>query len=339
MILVSNNKNIISILIFFSFIVSCDTESKSYDLSGPTFGTYYKIKYYSNKTTNSLKQSEIDSIFENFNNSFSTYLSSSIISKINSGQNIKLGNLFQDMFFKSKILYNQTDGMFDPSIGLLLDYYGFGPDKKSKTIKNFNLIMESVGYNKLDIVDNRLVKQNIFTKLDFNAIAKGYAVDVIAELLNNKLIDNYLIDIGGEIRVKGKNLQKNNFWTVAINDPNLDSQKQFYKVLQLNDKSIATSGNYRNFRIDSITNRKYVHTLNPINGKSEQTDILSASVIANSCFEADAFATALMAGDFDNAKKLIEKNNQIDVYLIYVNSLNKVLDYYTEGVSNYFVKP
>ena len=194
MILVSNNKNIISILIFFSFIVSCDTESKSYDLSGPTFGTYYKIKYYSNKTTNSLKQSEIDSIFENFNNSFSTYLSSSIISKINSGQNIKLDNLFQDMFFKSKILYNQTDGMFDPSIGLLLDYYGFGPDKKSKTIKNFNLIMESVGYNKLDIVDNRLVKQNIFTKLDFNAIAKGYAVDVIAELLNNKLIDNYLID-------------------------------------------------------------------------------------------------------------------------------------------------
>jgi len=339
MILESSYKNIISFLIFFLFLVSCNTESKSYDFSGSTFGTYYKIKYYPNKNRVTIKQSELDSIFENFNNSLSTYISSSTISKINSGQNIKLDNLFQDMFNKSKILYDQTDGMFDPSIGLLLEYYGFGPDKKIISNSNFNSIMQSVGYDKLDIVDNQLIKQNTYTKLDFNAIAKGYAVDIIAELLNNKLIDNYLIDIGGEIRLKGKNLQKNQFWTVAINNPNLNSQQQFYKVLQLEDKSIATSGNYRNFRIDSITNKKYVHTLNPLNGMSEQTNILSASVVANSCFEADAFATALMAGNFDDAKKLIKKNNQIDVYLIYVNSINKVSDYYTDGFSEYFFKP
>jgi len=339
MILESNCKNIISFLIFFSFLVSCDIEPKSYDLSGPTFGTYYKIKYYSNKNRVTLKQSELDSVFENFNNSFSTYISSSTISKINSGQNIKLDNLFQDMFNKSKILYDQTDGMFDPSIGLLLEYYGFGPEKKIISKSNFNSIMQSVGYDKLDIVDNQLIKQNIYTKLDFNAIAKGYAVDIIAELLNNKSIDNYLIDIGGEIRLKGKNLQKNQFWTVAINNPDLNSQQQFYKVLQLEDKSIATSGNYRNFITDSITNKKYVHTLNPLNGKSEQTNILSASVVANTCFEADAFATALMACNFDDAKKLIKKNNQIDVYLIYVNSINKVSDYYNDGFSKYFFKP
>jgi len=338
MILVSNFKKIIFFLIFFSFIVSCESEPKSHELAGSTFGTYYKLKYYSYQN-NIIRQTEIDSIFEKFNNSFSTYQSNSTISKINSGQNVQLDDLFLDIFYKSKTLYDKTNGMFDPSIGLLLEYYGFGPEKQTSYNSNINLIMQSVGFNKLNIVNDQLVKKNISTKLDFNAIAKGYAVDIISKLLNSKDIYNYLIDIGGEIRSKGMNLEKNSFWTVAINNPDLDSNKKFYKILQLNDKSIATSGNYRNYRIDSITNKKYVHTLNPLNGKSEQTDILSASVVANTCFEADAFATALMAGNFNDAKELIKKNNLIQVYLIYVNSENKVSDYYTDGFSNYFIIP
>lgn len=335
--MVSRHLKIISYLLFFHLLISCDSEPKSVDISGSIFGTYYKIKYYTD-TSDVIKQSEIDSIFDNFNNSFSTYISNSTISKINYGQNVLVDYLFKDMFYKSKTLHQQTDGMFDPSIGLLLEYYGFGPDKNKKFNGNFDVIMQSVGFDKIDILSDQLIKQNKTTKLDFNAIAKGYAVDNIANLFDKKAVENYLIDIGGEIRTKGKNLTKNSVWVVAINNPDLKSQNKFYKILGLRNKSIATSGNYRNYRIDSITKKKYVHTLNPLSGKSEQTDILSATVIADSCFEADAFATAFMAGNFKSAKKLIRKNNQIEVYLIYVDSKNNISDYYTEGATNYFIK-
>ena len=137
------------------------------------------------------------------------------------------------MFDKSKIIYEKTNGMFDPSIGLLLEYYGFGPNKKINLIdkKEINSIMQSVGYNKISIVGNNLIKQNPLTKLDFNAIAKGYAVDILADLLEAKRIKNYLIDIGGEIKSNGKNIMNNSPWIVAINNPDLSSKDKFYKII------------------------------------------------------------------------------------------------------------
>ena len=331
---INSLKHLLFLLIFYS-LISCGYYSKEF--SGSTFGTYYKIKYFSDEKVY-VDQKEIDSVFTVFNNSLSTYINDSKISKINSGLDIELDDLFIDVFNKSKIIYEKTNGMFDPSIGLLLEYYGFGPNKKINLIdkKEINSIMQSVGFNKISIVGNNLIKQNPLTKLDFNAIAKGYAVDILSDLLESKRIKNYLIDIGGEIKSNGMNIMNNSPWKVAINNPDLSSQDKFFKIINLKKSALATSGNYRNFRIDPTTGNKYVHTLNPINGKSEQTNILSVSVLAENCFEADAYATAFMASDFENSLRLIEKNNEIDVYIIHVNSENEVVDYYTSGFEKIF---
>ena len=199
---------------------------------------------------------------------------------------------------------------FDPSIGLLLDYAGFGPIKNQNIVSEDSLaiILKTVGFDKIDIIDGQVRKLNNKSKLDFNAIAKGYAVDVISEFLNSKSIDNYMVDIGGEIRTSGKNHHRDMFWSIAIENPSQTKvMTSFIKKIKLQNAAIATSGNYRNFRIDSVTGNKYVHIINPINGQFEQTNIFSVSVLSKSCFVSDAFATAMMAGSLDYAKKINER--------------------------------
>ena len=309
-------------------------------MTGYTFGTYYDIKLFSEKDQ-LISRQNLDSIFEGFNNSLSTYINSSIISKINNGDDIDVDDLFFDVYNKSKLLHKKTNGLFDPSIGLLLEYYGFGPNKIQNNINQdsiFNIMM-SVGFDKISINNRKLNKENIRTKLDFNAIAKGYAVDVISNYIESKGVSNYLIDIGGEIKSSGINILKNSKWKIAINNPDLKSESNYYKLLELENISIATSGNYRNYKIDPKSGKKYVHTINPINGKSQETNVLSASVISESCFTADAFATAMMVGDIDNAIKLTEDNDEIDSFIIYVDSLNNVTEYSSFGFKKLFINP
>ena len=148
-----------------------------------------------------------------------------------------------------------------------------------------------------------------------------------------------MIDIGGEIKSSGINILKKSKWKIAINNPDLKSESNYYKLLELENISIATSGNYRNYKIDPKSGKKYVHTINPINGKSQETNVLSASVISESCFTADAFATAMMVGDIDNAIKLTEGNDEIDSFIIYVDSLNNVTEYSSFGFKKLFINP
>ena len=254
----------------------------------------------------------------------------------------KLYVSMERQFLSKAIMQNwKTNGLFDPSIGLLLEYYGFGPNKIQNNINEdsiFNIMM-SVGFDKISINNRKLNKENIRTKLDFNAIAKGYAVDVISNYIESKGVSNYLIDIGGEIKSSGINILKKSKWKIAINNPDLKSESNYYKLLELENISIATSGNYRNYKIDPKSGKKYVHTINPINGKSQETNVLSASVISESCFTADAFATAMMVGDIDNAIKLTEGNDEIDSFIIYVDSLNNVTEYSSFGFKKLFINP
>ena len=326
--------------ILFTFLYSCSSSTNFTNLTGHTFGTYYDIKMFSDDDE-LISRQNLDSIFEGFNNSLSTYINSSIISRINNGDDIDVDDLFFDVYNKSKLLHEKTKGLFDPSIGLLLEYYGFGPNKIQNNINEDSIynIMMSVGFDKISINDRKLYKQDRRTKLDFNAIAKGYAVDVISNYIESKGVSNYLIDIGGEIKSSGKNVLKNLNWKIAINNPDLNSDSNYYKILELQNISIATSGNYRNYKIDSISGKKYVHTINPINGKSQETNVLSASVISKSCFTADAFATAMMVGDIDNAIKLTEDNHEIDSFIIYVDSLNNVTEYASFGFKKLFINP
>ena len=254
MILVDNLRKSFFALSFLILFTSCSSNIQLNTLNGYTFGTYYDIKFFSE--SKNFDESDLDSIFQEFNSSFSTYISSSIISKINSNDEYFVDDLFIDVYNKSKGIYELTEGYFDPTIGLLLEYYGFGPPNNFDFKKySFSEILSSVGFDKTRLSSDTIIKDNKLTKLDFNAIAKGYAVDIIASVMDQKNIDNYLIDIGGEIRSKGSNINKNEFWKVAINNPDLNSEDKYYRILNLNNLSIATSGNYRNYKIDSITKK------------------------------------------------------------------------------------
>ena len=208
--------------LFFALLslFSCN-ELKKTKLSGFVFGTSYSIQFYT--SSNSNYSNEIINIFNDIDISMSTYNKKSIISKVNNNQNVILDSHFQNVFHSSKKIYELTDGRFDPSIGLFVNYWGFGPEKfmidpEIKKGDPLSYLFSKTGMDKFKIIDDKLIRPND-SYIDFNAIAKGYAVDVIGQFLKDKQIDNYLIEIGGEIKTLGTNINKNKPWIVAIDMP------------------------------------------------------------------------------------------------------------------------
>ena len=307
-------------LLFFS----CDkTIDKKKTISGYSFGTSFLIQFEGKNNNEIILKNKIDSIFKIINNSFSTYISDSDISKINHGDSlIVVDDHFKKVFFRSYDIWKLSKGYFDPTVGSMVNAYGFGPGNKIKNIskKQLDSLIELTGFSKVSLTSKGTIKKkfsNIY--LDFNAIGKGYIVDVISELLISYDIKNFLIEIGGEIIAKGKNPNTGNFWKVAIDNPNQKKNRQFIKTVLLKNKALATSGNYRKYRFDSLTGNKYVHTINPKNGKSFQSKILSVSVIASDCITADAWATALMIMPIELSKSVIESIEDVDAYWILSN--------------------
>lgn len=287
---------------------------------GEALGTTYQIKYFSEKDIK--LDVALDSIFESINNSMSTYRPGSDISKINSGDTtVRVDNDFRKVFEYSSKIYKESGGYFDPTVGILVNAYGFGPGKQlaEPDEKTMDSLRKYVGFNKLDISSrNIIVKNDPHIYLDFNAIAKGYTIDVIAKYLDSRNVDNYLIELGGELVGKGRNLAKDSEWLVGIDDPRQKEDERTYQtVLALKNRALATSGNYRKFRIDSVTGKKYVHTINPLTGKAQKSNLLSASVLADNCALADGYATAFMALGLEKSKEMLERFDGVDVYLIY----------------------
>ena len=173
---------------------------------------------------------------------------------------------------------------------------------------------------------------------DFNAVAKGYGIDCIGRYLELQGVSDYLIELGGEILTKGTNSAKGNLWVVGIE--NVDSSlehRDYATTIKLQDKGMASSGNYRKFRIDSLTGKKYVHTLNPITGSASKSDITSATVLASTCALADAYATAFMALGLENSKVILKNIDKIDVYFTYNDQNNEEQVFVTEGLINRLV--
>ena len=201
-------------------------------------------------------------------------------------------------------------------------------------------MMNYVGFNKVKLLSNGKVhkeKENIY--LDFNSIAKGYAIDKIVEYIQSNGIENLRVEVGGEIRTVGRNLLHNINWTVGIESINSKVLNRISRArIELINKSIAGSGNFRKNRIDSITNKKYVHTINPLNGKAEQGDVLSSYVIANTCAEADGYATAFMAMGIKKSKQLLLKLDNIDAYLVYKDSSGRTKTHITKGFEKLIIK-
>lgn len=305
------------ILLFVLSIFSCEQELKNKKVSGPVFGTFYEVTFASQSNKNYQKQ--FDSLFFIMNKSMSNYQADSDISKLNRNEVVKVDNHFTKVFYASKKLYRETEGVFDPTIGKLVNAWDFGSEKPKAKLDSVKIdsLKRYVGFNRIGLVGNTIKKVD-GAFLDFNAIAKGYAVDVIGEFLESKAIENYMVNIGGELRTKGINIDKQSPWTVGVENPNFDDTQSTNIVLGLKDKAMATSGTYRKFKLDANGNR-YAHIINTKTGFPSKTSILSVSIIADTCMLADGYATAIQAMGIEDAKDFLFRHPELKAYIIFEN--------------------
>lgn len=316
-------KKLVPILVLATLFCCSDKDPKNVKLSGPIFGTAFNIQYYSEDNSNYQKQ--IDSLFEVVNQSLSTYIEDSDISKLNRNEITTVDNHFENVFKASKVIYQQTEGAFDPTIGNVVNAWDFGAETNKFITDSTTIdrLMRFVGLNKVGLIKNNIKKPKE-SYLEFNAIAKGYGIDVIGDFLESKAVIDYLVDIGGDIRVSGINLESKKGWTVGIDDPNFDGAQSYSKVVILKDEAMATSGTYRKFKIDD-KGKRYAHIINTKTGYPTKTNILSVSVIAPDCMTADGYATAFQAMGIERASRFLESHQELKAYFIYEDE-NKALE-------------
>nr|WP_299488202.1 FAD:protein FMN transferase [uncultured Allomuricauda sp.] len=325
-------KNIVFVWVVL-FLGSCSTDPliKNQNI-GNALGTTYSIIYISTEKLDF--QKEIDSVFQVVNQSMSTYIPGSDISKINNGDTtVVVDEMFRKVFEISTAVHEVSKGYFDPTIGVLANAWGFGPGNQLELDSlKIDSLLHYVGWDKVKLnTDGTISKTRPEIRFDFNAVAKGYAIDRLGALLNAKGINYYLVEVGGEVLTKGKNPISQKQWSVGIDDPQVETSRQLKQIVQLEDKAMASSGNYRKFRIDPKSGKKYVHTIDPKTGYTKASNILATSVIANTCAEADAYATALMAMDLDESIKLLERLSALEGYIIYLNDKGKTEEFMTSG--------
>lgn len=306
---------IIYSLLLFVFAFSCKQEAVNTKLSGPVFGTSYSIIYDSEIDY----QSQIDSLFDVINKSMSTYQTNSDISKLNRNEDSLVDAHFIKVFETSKEIYKQTNGVFDPTIGAVVNAWDFGPEGKIVNLDSLKIdsLMVSVGLDKVKRYGHKIIKP-AGTFIDFNAIAKGYGVDVIGEFLESKNIKNYLVEIGGEIRAKGENTEKQAPWKIGIEMPHFDGEQSILKAIGVHNEAMATSGTYRKFKVDAEGNR-YAHIIDAKTGYPSKTNLLSISVIASDCMTADAYATAFKAMGIEKVKTFLKSHPELKVFFIFEN--------------------
>lgn len=297
-------KNVIFLagfLIFLSLLNGCDSQHKSaFTLSGETMGTTYHITIAAdqlNETQESLKKA-IDSRLVEINQSFSTYIGSSEVSVFNDSKGQqwhKKSKEFINVLAHAQKISDITEGAYDITVGPLVNLWGFGPTfnvDEMPTEVQIKEVLASVGYQNiaynLDTLEIKKLNDKVY--IDFSSIAKGYAVDEIAELIESRGYSNFMVEIGGEMRLRGKNAQ-NTLWRIAIEKPD-SKNRSIHRVLKVSDTAIATSGDYRNFfEKDGV---RFSHTINPTNGQPVQHKLASVTVLAENSMKADAWATAFM---------------------------------------------
>lgn len=328
---------LISLLLLWG--TSCKEKRKTgaLYLQGEALGTTYHITAVRNAGSKEVTKKDIDSVMEAVNASLSTYRPNSLISKINKGQNMKVDVMFKEVFEQAGEIYKQTGGVYDPTIGIVVNAYGFGPGRKIEGIEKDSSIVDSlmrfVGYDMLQIDENDTLRKKYPEMfIDFNSIAKGYAIDRVGKLFDQRGYTDYLVEIGGEVLARGTNRLKGRPWIVAIDNPDRRSNQKLFSKMELQNMAMATSGNYRKFYVDKETGKKFVHTINSKTGLPEISHLLSATVIADNCMKADGYATACMALGLEKCKELIEKQAGLKVFLIYSDENGKLKTYKSPGL-------
>ncbi|WP_298950433.1 FAD:protein FMN transferase [uncultured Nonlabens sp.] len=311
---------------------------------GNAIGTTYSIKLFADHLVDVEK--DVDSIITMFNNSMSTWVKGSLINRINAGEDsVLVGKPFKEVFEQAQEVYRKTDGYFDPTVGNLVNAYGFGANGEQDIIpsqKEIDSLKQYVGFYKMSIVPTT-VKDSFYIKsdqkgmyLEFNAIAKGTLVDYMARLLDEKGIENYLVEVGGEVVTKGMNLQRNGKWSIGIDDPKQKHDERVYvTVVELSNKAMAGSGNYRKFKKDPESGQEFVHTVNPITGKAQPSEVLGVNVIASNCTLADGYATAFMAMPLEKSRELLKNLKDLEVVIMYTDGYGLLRFEVTPGFQSY----
>ncbi len=312
------NKLSISVLIVFSVFLlnGCQNSHEYYLSEGEIFHTTYHIKYKYNK---SLDQEILNKLIE-FDQSLNPFNKESLITKINDNKDSIADNYLITVLKKAEEVSQKTDGAFDVTCAPFINLWGFGFQKKDSVNQHtIDSLKTFVGYQKLHLNGNIVRKDDPRLIINCSAIAKGYSCDIIADLLESYGISDYMVEIGGEVRAKGIN-PRGECWKIEITKPQDDksgviSERQ--EVISLCDKSMATSGNYRNFYLKD--GKKYAHTIDPKTGYPAQQNILSATVIAPDCITADAYATAFMTMGLEKSCQLADSMKDFEYYFVYVD--------------------
>lgn len=316
------------LLLISVLFVSCNNEKQVAYIEdrGEVFHTTYSIKYKYNR---SLK-SEIEAELSKFDDSLNPFKSTSIISKVNNNETVVLDTFFVNVFNKSQEISIVSGGLFDITVSPLINAWGFGfKNIGAITPEIIDSLKSIVGYEKIQLQNRLIVKNDPRVQINTSAIAKGYSTDVIANLLESYGITDYMVEIGGEVAAKGVNA-KNECWHIGIDKPieeKTPNQRKLQVILQLCNKSIATSGNYRNFYIKD--GKKYAHTIDPRTGYPSESNILSATVIADDCMTADAYATVFMLADTAHIRDIALQQNLS--YLLILDSGNDSLNIITSS--------
>jgi thiamine biosynthesis lipoprotein len=342
------NKRIVFLLLvllvgifFLFFYESCTPKKQEKEFlteTGRVFGTFYKITYES-PDGKSLKP-ELEAIFRSFELSLSVYNDSSVISRINRNDpSVVVDEYFRTVFETGQRVSEITDGAFDMTVAPLVNAWGFGfTGKDSITPKLIHSLLKITGYEKVRLEGDRIVKDNPAVMLDASAIAKGYACDVVAGFLTSQGIENYMVEIGGEVVVKGMN-ERNAPWTIGITKPVDDSTMmitELHRVIRLENGAVATSGNYRQYYHKD--GKKYAHAIDPHTGYPVDHNLLSVTVIAPNGILADAYATAFLVMGVEQSILVANFMPDIEAYFIYSNYTNTLSESYTEGFKKYFVE-
>lgn len=326
--------------ILIAILGACSQPKKELKLvkfEGEAQGTYYAVTYFDGDNRNF--QTSIDSLLATFDQCASIYQKNSLISRINNNESgVKVDSIFIHIFNLAQQISKETNGAFDCTVGPLVKAWGFSiKENKDLEIPKIDTLMQYIGYQKVKIEHGVFVKESPQIMIDFNAIAQGYSTDLIAHFLKSKGIENYLVDVGGEVLGKGEKIDGSP-WIVGIEKPadNAESERIVQTRVMLKDKALCTSGNYRKYRM--INGKKYSHEIDPKTGNPVTHNLLSVSVMASDCGAADAYATAFMVMGLKKSKAFLVNHPELAVYFIYADDKGEIRMDQTANFQQFIMK-
>jgi len=331
-------KTIIWPVIASVIIISCNSKEIPFEsFSGFTQGTTYSVIYDNSIGIGVVEmKKDIENLLAEFDNSLSTYNPGSIISAINNNADTLPDTLFINVFNRSRDIWEMSDGAFDITAGPLINAWGFGPDAQKRFNEDdLDSLLALVGMDKISLVDGRVIKSSPEMYLDVNAIAQGYSVDVLSQFLAGLGIENFLVEVGGEVYASGTKNNKEK-WKVGVDKPvdnNIVPGRDLQTIIMISNRALATSGNYRRFYEENGV--KYSHTIDPKTGYPVRHTLLSVTIIANDCMTADGFATACMVSGLEKAIAIVEKYDFLDAYFVYSDKDGNFVTWETEGMKEY----